>query len=75
MLKASVVSSNIEKVGFDRDKLYIQFKSGITYEYDGVSDAVFFALSKAESAGQFFHRFIRSKYVFRKVNGQILAQQ
>ena len=57
----SVVSSNIEKVGFDNscNQLYIIFKGGGIYRYKGVSSQLHNALVKADSVGSFFSGAIR----------------
>lgn len=68
MLKAAVVSSNISDVGFDKGTLFIRFKSGDTYSYDHVPYDCYDALQKVESAGQYFHRFIRSKFNYHKLS-------
>lgn len=72
MLQATVVSTNIDKVGFQDNQLFIRFRSGITYQYDNVCDSVYFALTRAESAGQFFHRFVNKKYTFKKLDQEVL---
>lgn len=54
-----VVSSTIDCLGYMADKIYIRFKTGATYSYDAVPEAMFWALQKAESVGSFFHHNIR----------------
>ena len=53
-------SSNIDAIGYKLGQLFIRFKSGVTYSYDNVPFSYFDSLQKVESAGQFFHRFIRN---------------
>ena len=62
MDKREVVSSNIQTIGFESDTLFLRFKSGQSYSYDHVDRGVFEAMTKAESVGKFFHRFVRNKY-------------
>lgn len=59
-----VISSNIDALAHYDGKLYIRFKSGITYSYANVPFTYFDAMQKAESAGQFFHRMIKNKPEF-----------
>lgn len=62
-----IVSSNIDCVAHRRNQLFIRFKSGETYSYDGVPYDHFDALQKVESPGQFFHRHIRSKFPYTRM--------
>ena len=67
-------SSNIDAVGFEPaakglGALFIRFKSGITYSYDDAPYTYFSALQRVESAGQFFHRHIRGKFHYTKLEG------
>lgn len=70
-----VVSSNIDALGYELGKLYIRFKSGITYAYDSVPYSVFDALEKAESVGKFFHRFVRDKYPHHRLDSDPFGGQ
>lgn len=69
MQTVTVTSSNIHQVGFDNEALFVAFKRGKTYRYEGVSRDTFDALAKAESPGKFFHQFIRDKYPAKAVEG------
>lgn len=62
-----VVSENIDCVGFRLGKLFIRFKSGGSYQYDGVPFDYFDAIQKVESAGRFFHRFIKGKFKYTRL--------
>jgi hypothetical protein len=62
-----VVSDNIDCIGYQLGKLFIRFKSGAAYAYDGCPYTYFDALQKVESAGKFFHSFIRSKLHYTKL--------
>ena len=68
MLNTFIESSNIERIGYQYGKLFIQFKSGISYTYADVDKKVYDAIASAESAGKYFHRFIRSIYKYEKLN-------
>lgn len=62
-----ITSSNLNTVGWDDDTLYIRFNSGDSYSYADVPRTVFDALQKVESAGQYFHRMIRNKFVHTRL--------
>lgn len=67
MEKHYVVSSTIDCLGYAHATLYVRFKSGCSYSYDGVNYSVFDALSKAESVGSSFHRLIKGKYRYTRL--------
>ena len=67
MLNTYIVSSNVERVGYKYGKLFVQFKSGIVYAYDKVDQSLYESFVAAESAGKFFHKFIRSAYKYTKL--------
>ena len=50
-----IESSMIEAVEYDGDKLYIQFKTGKVYEYEGVNAESYSAFMQADSKGKYFH--------------------
>lgn len=60
-------SSNINAAGYQLGKMYLRFNSGQVYEYDHVPYPTYDALVKSESSGKFFHRFIRSKYTYKRL--------
>lgn len=62
-----ISSSNIDAVGYQRGDLFIRFKSGGSYKYDSVPFDYFDAMQKVESAGKFFHQFIKSKFIYHKL--------
>lgn len=68
MLNEFISSSNIERIGYQRSKLYIQFKSGGSYAYDNVPFKIFDALRSDESAGKAFHKLVRGKFGYRKLD-------
>ena len=59
-----VQSSNLEAVGYSRktERLYIQFKSGAEWVYNGVSFTVYQNLMSAPSKGKYFYYNIRDIY-------------
>lgn len=64
-----VTSSNIAKLGYDVADmiLVIEFKSGGTYHYKGVSIDQFRAFITAESVGKHYHSDIRGKFDAEKI--------
>lgn len=68
MTPTYIASSNIEAVAYEMGKLYIQFKSGTVYSYDKVPFDYFDAIQKVESAGKFFHQFIKGKFHYEKLS-------
>lgn len=69
MERKLVESSNLESIGYDKEKqwLEVQFKNGTMYRYFDVPEIVFFELGKAESVGKYFHANVKNKYNFEKV--------
>ena len=64
-----VKSSQIESIGHyeETQVLCVRFKSGDTYEYDGVSPEVFNDFLTAESVGAYFGKNIRGQYEYTKL--------
>lgn len=60
-----VGSSHISQVTFDpdTDTLTVEFDDGSEYDYLNVPRAVYRAFTQAGSAGQFFHRQIKNRYL------------
>ncbi|MDB2550540.1 KTSC domain-containing protein [Rickettsiales bacterium] len=62
MNRGSVISSNIESVGYEDRTLEIAFVDGGIYQYLGVSISIYQGLMSASSKGSYFHHFIKDKY-------------
>lgn len=64
----TVVSSNIDSIGFDPETqtLEVRFKHGGTYSYDGVAATTFEQFRSATSPGKFFLANIKGQYSTRK---------
>jgi hypothetical protein len=62
-------SSNISRVGFDRDagEMIVEFQSGATYAYAGADSATAEALATDPTPGGYFHKNIRDRYPTRKI--------
>ena len=63
-----LVSDNLNCIGFRLAKLFIRYKSGGAYSYDNVPFDYYDALQKVESAGKFFHAFIRGKFRYTRLD-------
>lgn len=62
-----VESSNIERIGYHRKTMFIEFKNGICYAYQNVSYSHFQALINAESVGQHFNRWVKPNFNYTKL--------
>ena len=70
-----LVSDNLDCIGFRLGTLFIRFKSGISYSYNGVPFDYYDALQKVESAGRFFSQFIRGKFRYTKLEADPFVAQ
>ena len=61
-----VVSSNINKVGYDNNTLYVQYKSGVTYKYKNFPQNLYESFLEAESKGKFMNSEVKGKYEYEK---------
>jgi len=68
-LIAELKSTNLREAEYDpfMKTLILRFHTGGDYEYMEVDRYVYDDLTKAESAGRFFHTKIRGKFDFLKV--------
>lgn len=64
-------SSTIVGVGYEPEhkRLRVKFKSGGTYQFDGVSPEDHSKLITAESVGKHFHRHIKGEFKSTKLDG------
>ena len=63
----TVESSNIARIGWQDDTLYITFHTGATYSYAGVPSALYQELLSAESVGKLFHAKVKGKFEFQQI--------
>lgn len=68
MTLQSVSSSNIAAVGYDADTqtLAVEFRSGGTYEFYDVPEAVYQGLLSASSPGSYFQNEVRGRYRYAR---------
>ncbi len=66
----SVISSNVESIGYDEgtQTLRIKFLTGAIYEYKNVPLMEFEQLKNATSVGSYLNRNIARNYPYGKVN-------
>lgn len=65
----SVESSNIDAIGFDfeKEELFVDFKNGSSYKYDGVPADTFRGFMTADSKGKYLIAYIKGVYPFTKL--------
>jgi KTSC domain-containing protein len=68
-----VESSNLLAVGYDEPTatLYVAFKGGTLYAYDGVPPAAHTALMAAESKGKHLNAAVKGVYPYRKLDAEL----
>ena len=65
-----VESSNIEGVSYSEgtETVYVKFKNGTVYEYEGVPISIYLDLMESDSKGKFFNSNIKNAgFKYRKV--------
>lgn len=62
-----IESSNVSGAFHDGEDLFLQFVKGPVYRYIEVPHKVFEELVSAESAGKYFHAYIKPNYNAEKV--------
>lgn len=63
-----VVSSNVRKVGWLDETLYVEFKTGAVYCYTGVSKSLYLELLEAQSIGHFLNDEIKKTYPYTRIS-------
>ena len=71
----TVQSGNVDAIKYDADKskLYIRYKSGDVYSYDGVPQKIVDAAHEADSTGSYVARNIKGRYG-TKYQGNVLGK-
>lgn len=64
-----IQSSNVVKSEYDTatNKMIVEFKNGLKYEYDGVPLQVYTQFRMSESQGKFFSGKISKTYKYKKL--------
>ena len=66
MEMVSVKSSNVKAVGFEDNKLFVEYPGG-TYVYEGVDKALYEKLLSAVSVGHFMNEEIKGRFNYSKI--------
>jgi hypothetical protein len=61
-----VNSSNVVSVGYEKNKLYVEYKRG-EYVYHNVPESVYQGLLKAESKGKYMCAEVKGKYDYERI--------
>lgn len=64
-----VVSSNLEKVGYDEEtkRLDVVFNTGKRYSYEGVPKYIYTGIFEADSPGKYFRDMVvKANYKFKQ---------
>ena len=69
MERAKISSSHIASVGYEPTSrvLHVEFGNGDVYEYRGVPEHYYRALSDANSSGSAFHKYIKPHFSGNKI--------
>ena len=66
MKMIEVVSSNVVAIGYEENKLYVNFKTG-SYVYYDVPQKIYDGLLKAESKGKYMWAHVRDVYSYERL--------
>lgn len=66
MTLIQVDSTNVKRIGYEENTLYIEYDNGL-YAYKDVSKVLYEALLEAPSKGKFINSRIKNKYECRKI--------
>ena len=61
-----VASTLISHIGYADSTLRIWFKSGDTFDYEGVPEHVFDEMRDSDSVGKYFHANVKGKYTAKR---------
>lgn len=62
-----VVSSQIDSIAYSTYKLFVKFKNGTIYSYEGVPHHLYEQMKTAESVGKFLNQHIKGVYQYEKI--------
>jgi len=62
MIMKTVISSNVDSVGYDNGKMQVRFHNGYTYAYSNVPESVYQAFVSSPSVGGYHHQHISRRY-------------
>lgn len=61
-----VISSNIKAIGFEKEKMRVQFNNGATYE-TAAAQADYDTFMAAKSKGQHFNKILKKAFIWNKI--------
>ena len=61
-------TSNVEKIRWDKNNLFIHFNNGNVYQYFDVPEKVSVEMGNAESPGSFLYQEIKGKYRYSRID-------
>lgn len=64
MIQTAVTSSNLKRVGWENENLYVEFHHGGVYAYHAVPFQVYNDLVGSPSVGKFFSSLIKNAYTW-----------
>jgi hypothetical protein len=69
MQRQSVVSSNVQSIGYDKNSqiLEVAFLNGSVYQYFGVPAVTYRGLMSANSHGSYLHAHVKGRYSYKRV--------
>ena len=67
MEKVKVISSNVVAVGYENNKLYVDYKSG-SYVYTDVPEEIYAGLLAAESKGKYMWAKVKGRYDYCRLD-------
>ena len=70
MKMIKVVSSNVVAVGYEKNNLYVDYKSG-SYVYYDVPKEIYVGLLAADSKGKYMWAKVKGRYDYDRLDGQI----
>lgn len=62
MIQTAIQSSNVSRIGWIDETLFVRFNNGRTYTYAGVPIDVYSELVDSPSVGKAFHSLIKDKF-------------
>jgi hypothetical protein len=65
----NVYSSSVNRIGYEGGKLFVEWVSGRTSVYEGVSPEIAETVANSWSIGRAIHRDIKPNYPHRYVDG------
>lgn len=68
MRRKSVVSSNIDSIGYENGTLEVAFKSGAVWQYFDVPQNIYNDMMDATSIGSYFSKLIRPIFKAEKIS-------